>query len=81
MLGKRLLPWFGGTPAVWTACMLFFQVALLAGYATADLIARKAPARLSPWLGLVLPAVALGWLPLGPDATALGPTCFLVNEL
>ena len=30
LVGKFALPWFGGTPAVWTACMLFFQAALLA---------------------------------------------------
>lgn len=32
LMGKYLLPWFGGTPAVWSACMLFFQVFLLLGY-------------------------------------------------
>jgi hypothetical protein len=32
LLGKYFLPWFGGTPAVWTTCMLFFQTLLLAGY-------------------------------------------------
>ena len=32
LLGKFLLPWFGGTPAVWTTCMLFFQIVLLLGY-------------------------------------------------
>ena len=31
VLGKQLLPWFGGTSAVWTTCLLFFQAALLAG--------------------------------------------------
>jgi len=41
MMGKYILPWFGGTPAVWTACMLFFQVALLAGYAYAHFIAQE----------------------------------------
>ena len=33
LLGKYFLPWFGGTPAMWTTCMFFFQVLLLAGYA------------------------------------------------
>ena len=33
MFAKLLLPRFGGSPAVWTTCMLFFQTALLAGYA------------------------------------------------
>ena len=32
VIAKMLLPRLGGTPAVWTTCMLFFQVALLAGY-------------------------------------------------
>ncbi len=32
LIAKIILPWFGGTAAVWTICMLFFQVLLLAGY-------------------------------------------------
>ncbi|MFT6617861.1 MAG: hypothetical protein ACJASX_000748, partial [Limisphaerales bacterium] len=35
LIGKYILPWFGGSPAVWTTCMLFFQVLLLGGYAYA----------------------------------------------
>jgi hypothetical protein len=35
LAGKYALPWFGGTPAVWTTCMLFFQAMLLGGYAYA----------------------------------------------
>ncbi len=30
LIAKLILPWFGGSAAVWTSCMLFFQVALLA---------------------------------------------------
>ena len=44
LIGKIALPWFGGTPAVWTTCMLFFQVLLLGGYAYAHFSA----ARLTP---------------------------------
>ncbi|MEX0819884.1 MAG: fused MFS/spermidine synthase, partial [Pirellulaceae bacterium] len=33
IISKMILPWFGGGPAVWTTCMLFFQVLLLGGYA------------------------------------------------
>src|SRR5512142_908234 len=33
MVGKFILPWFGGTPAVWSTVMLFFQVLLTGGYA------------------------------------------------
>ncbi len=35
ILAKQLIPLFGGSPAVWTACMLFFQTVLVAGYAYA----------------------------------------------
>lgn len=35
MIGKVILPWFGGTPAVWSTVMLFFQVLLTGGYAYA----------------------------------------------
>jgi len=32
LIARLILPWFGGSAAVWTTCMLFFQVLLLAGY-------------------------------------------------
>jgi hypothetical protein len=41
LLAKAILPWFGGAPAVWTTCMVFFQVALLAGYLYAHAIVRR----------------------------------------
>jgi len=34
LVSKAILPWFGGCPAVWTTCMLFFQVVLFAGMCT-----------------------------------------------
>ena len=40
LIGKYILPWFGGGPGVWTTCMLFFQVLLLGGYAYAHFISR-----------------------------------------
>ena len=40
MLAKHLLPYFGGGAAVWTACMLFFQTMLLAGYIYAHWLCR-----------------------------------------
>ena len=33
LIARFILPWFGGGPAVWTTCMLFFQLLLLGGYA------------------------------------------------
>ena len=41
LLGRFILPWFGGTPAVWMTCMLFFQSMLLAGYLYAHLITSR----------------------------------------
>ena len=35
LVSKRILPWFGGSPAVWTTCLMFFQALLFAGYAYA----------------------------------------------
>src|ERR1700757_476564 len=35
LIAKLILPWFGGSAAVWTSCMLFFQMALLGAYAYA----------------------------------------------
>ena len=44
LLAKQILPWFGGSAAVWTTCMLFFQTLLLAGYAYAHwLVVRPSP--------------------------------------
>jgi len=41
IIAKYILPWFGGAPAVWTTCMLVFQVLLLAGYVYAHLLATR----------------------------------------
>ncbi|MFI5309228.1 MAG: spermidine synthase [Polyangiales bacterium] len=67
MLGKRLLPWFGGSPATWTACMLFFQLLLFAGYAWADVLVRRCSARTQAVLQASLLLAACVALPLGPE--------------
>ncbi len=38
LIARCILPWYGGTPAVWTTCMLFFQVLLLLGYLYSHLV-------------------------------------------
>ncbi|TXL66073.1 hypothetical protein [Zeimonas arvi] len=38
IVARQILPWFGGSAAVWTTCMLFFQLALWAGCAYSDLV-------------------------------------------
>src|SRR5437762_6430034 len=45
VIAKMILPWFGGSSAVWSTCMLFFQVVLLLGYLYAHLLNRLAPRR------------------------------------
>ena len=63
-LAKILLPKLGGTPAVWTTCMLFFQVLLLAGYAWVLAITSWMGARSQAVLHLVLLLLSLLYLPL-----------------
>ncbi len=43
IVGKELLPWFGGAPAVWTTCLVFFQLLLLGGYTYAHVVVRLPP--------------------------------------
>src|SRR5438552_7352815 len=68
LIGKYILPWFGGSPAVWTTCMLFFQLLLLAGYAYAHASARLLKPRFQALLHLALLAAALFLLPITPTA-------------
>jgi hypothetical protein len=60
LIGKIVLPWFGGTPAVWTTCMLFFQVLLLGGYAYAHWVTARLSPRQQGRVHLVLLALAVG---------------------
>ena len=67
MAARFILPWFGGGPAVWSTCLLFFQVALLAGYAYAHLTRRLSLVRQTR-LHLALLALAMLTLPIAPSA-------------
>jgi spermidine synthase len=66
LIARQILPWFGGTAAVWTTCMLFFQTLLLVGYA----YAHAANARLSPRAQAIVHTLLLGlavaMLPIAP---------------
>ena len=59
IMGRFILPWFGGTPAVWSVCLLFFQAALLAGYAYAHWLRRSR-------VHILLLAISLAFLPVIP---------------
>jgi len=50
LLGKYILPWFGGAAAVWTTCMLFFQALLLGGYAYAHVVSSRLKPRAQAFL-------------------------------
>jgi hypothetical protein len=64
IISKYILPWFGGTAAVWTTAMLFFQLLLLAGYGYPHLISTRLSSRSQVRLHIILLAAAvlfLGW--------------------
>jgi len=68
LIAKLILPWFGGSAAVWTTCMLFFQALLLAGYGYAHLLEKKlGPGRLKPIIHSALLAAAVATLPISPS--------------
>ena len=68
LISKQILPWFGGTPAVWTTCMLFFQVLLLGGYAYAHVVSARLGQRRQMAVHLALLAAALLFLPIAARA-------------
>jgi spermidine synthase len=66
LIGKYILPWFGGGPGVWTTCLLFFQVMLLGGYTYAHALATRLTLRRQVMVHLPLMLVALLFLPIIP---------------
>src|SRR5258708_12473657 len=67
LLARYILPWFGGSSAVWITCMLFFQLLLLAGYAYSHLIATHLRARPQVFVHLSIATACvllMGALPL-----------------
>ena len=69
IMGRYILPWFGGTPAVWSVCLLFFQAMLLAGYAYAHWV-RNARVHI---LLLAASLALLPVIPARPDTTENRP--------
>jgi SAM-dependent methyltransferase len=75
IIAKQILPWFGGSAAVWTTCLVFFQSVLLAGYAYADWTTRLGARRQAMLHGALLAASLLclpilassGWKPHGDE--------------
>ncbi len=69
LVTKHILPWFGGSPAVWTTSLLFFQSLLFAGYAYAHFNHRRLRPRKQALVhvALVAAAAAFALLHLLPD--------------
>ena len=64
LIARQILPWFGGAPAVWNSCMIFFQTLLLAGYAYSEWSTRKLSPRQQAFLHSALLIVSLAFLPI-----------------
>src|SRR6266704_1784537 len=67
MIARFILPWVGGSPAVWTTCLLFFQVGLRAGYAYAHSLANRVELRRQALVHVALLAASLAALPIVPS--------------
>lgn len=67
MAGKFILPWFGGSASTWIVSMLFFQIALLAGYLYAYGVTRPLAVRAQAKLHVVVALAALLALPIAPS--------------
>ena len=67
LIGRFILPWFGGGPSIWTSCMLFFQILLLGGYLYAHLTSMRLTPRTQVMTHLSLLAMSLVFLPIAPS--------------
>ncbi|HUG68760.1 MAG TPA: hypothetical protein VMM76_13520, partial [Pirellulaceae bacterium] len=68
IISKMILPWFGGGPAVWTTCMLFFQMLLLGGYAYSHFLISSRNVKRQTIIHVAILVIAALTLPIMPDA-------------
>ena len=75
MIAKIIVPWFGGSSAVWITCLLFFQLELLLGYFYAFWIINRLPVRRQKILHVALLGLGIVVLPILPSSywKPLGP--------
>ena len=90
LISKAILPWFGGTPSVWTTCMLFFQTLLCGGYAYSHLLTAKLRTRWQAMLHVTLLVVSLAflnilpsiaWKPVGAESPTLRIAVLLLSTV
>src|SRR5215475_344103 len=67
LIAKFILPWFGGSAAVWNAALLFFQLLLLAGYFYAHCIIRYVVPRKQFAVHSLLLLMSFAMLPIVPS--------------
>ena len=67
LIARFILPWFGGAPATWTVCMLFFQTLLLGGYAYAHFLHRRLAGIRQQFVHVGMVLLSLLTLPVIPD--------------
>lgn len=68
LIAKQILPWFGGSAAVWTTCMLFFQIVLLLGYTYAHWVTTSLSPRRQMMVHIGLLCLSMISLPIVPSA-------------
>src|ERR1700730_12987942 len=67
IIAKMILPWFGGSSAVWSTCLLSFQIVLLLGYGYAHWLHSKLAPRKQAMVHIGMLAVSLALLPIIPS--------------
>src|SRR5207247_5731993 len=68
LIAKMILPWFGGSAAVWSAALLFFQLLLLLGYGYAHCSVRYLQPKVQVAIHAALLAVSCALLPIQPSS-------------
>jgi hypothetical protein len=66
LMGKFIIPWYGGNPSAWTACLIFFQGGLLSGYLYAHLVVRHLAPRTQGIVHTLLLVACFVLLPIAP---------------
>ena len=69
IMGRLILPWFGGSAAVWTVTVLFFQVVLVLGYLYAHLLVRYVRPDRQMYVHVPVLLASLAVLPILPAAS------------
>ena len=67
MLAKYILPWFGGSPTVWSTCMLFFQFGLLIGYSYAHILSKFFDSKKQVIIHFTILIISLLLMPITPS--------------